>query len=615
MDTITTFTSDKQPLHEVLNLIEKGKTQLPEFQRGWIWDDDHIRSLLASVSLSYPIGAVMILETGNPDIRFKTRLIEGVNLTDPPNPEQYILDGQQRLTSLFQSLFMKKPAETQDSHKKKIKRWYYIGMNDALNSNGDREDAIISLPEDKKIRNFRNEITEDYSSPDAEYQNHLFPLNRVFKPFEWRREYNKYWEHDEEKIKLFDAFEEKVIQRFSQYMIPIIKLLKQTPKVVVCQVFEKVNTGGVSLTVFELLTATFAIDEFNLREDWEGKRSAKGKKIENGRSGRIREHPVLRSVAATDFLQAVTLLSTYDRRKDVPDAPVSCKRGDILKLNLRDYKKWAEPATKGFIKSSKFLFQQRIFSDRDLPYGTQVIPLASLFALLGDEADNDTVREKLIRWYWCGIFGELYGSAVETRFAKDIVEVINWIQGGEEPSSVTDFNFAPFRLYTLRTRRSAAYKGLYALLIRDGGLDFRTGEPIDVQMYFDVKIDIHHIFPRAFCEKNNIESNLYDSIINKTALSAKTNKIIGGRSPSEYLEILRKDWEISEERQDKILESHVIDIYAMKNNIFDRFFDTRKEALLKRIENATGKNIPRESKEDGVKALDDINEYAIEEED
>ena len=139
MDEKTTFTSDKEPLFEVLKQIADGRIQLPEFQRSFVWDDEHISSLLGSLSLSYPMGAVMMLENGNPDVRFKPRPIEGVELTQPEEPERFILDGQQRLTALFQALFKNKPVITQDSRKKVIRRWYYIDMSAALDSIADRE--------------------------------------------------------------------------------------------------------------------------------------------------------------------------------------------------------------------------------------------------------------------------------------------------------------------------------------------------------------------------------------------------------------------------------------------------------------------------------------------
>src|SRR5579859_4077817 len=518
MDTIANFDSTKQFLSILLKDIGNGKIQLPDFQRGWVWDDNHIKSLLASISLTYPIGAVMLLETGNASVRFKPKPVKGAESSQSTNPDQLILDGQQRLTSLFLALYSGQPVETTDARGKPIKRWYYIDIKKALSSNGDRDDAIISLSEDKIIRNFRSEIEIDFSKPEYEYKADLFPLSQIYSYAGWMIGYLKYWDYSKEKIMLFNQFNDEVIKRLELYQVPLITLDKATPKDAICQVFEKVNTGGVALTVFELLTATFAADDFPLRDDW-----AKRKK-------RLYTEKVLTSLENTDFLQAVTLLATYARKLTNPDAAISCKRKDILRLTLDEYKAWADAATHGFESAGRLLHLQNFFTARDLPYRTQLTPLAAILAMLGDRANDFGVRAKLAQWYWCGIFGELYGGAIETRFAKDFPEVLNWIDGGPLPATIVDANLAPSRLLSLQTRNSAAYKGVYALLIRDGGLDFRSGTPIDALMYFDDKIDIHHIFPQDWCRKNNINAKQCDSIVNKTALSAKTNRKIGRAS-------------------------------------------------------------------------------------
>ena len=600
MNSVTTFDSTKESLLDLLRSIKEGKTQLPDFQRGWVWDDEHIRSLLASISLSYPIGAVMMLQTGNDEVRFKPRLVEGVTLQNPPEPERLILDGQQRLTSLFQSLFSEQPVVTRDSRGKEIKRWYYLDINKALDPTIDREEAIVSLPEDKKIRNFRGEIVEDYSTMEKECKAELLPLSLVFDFSALTNWQMCYFQIDintmQERMSKWNQLLQQVIQRFQQYQVPLILLRKENPKEAVCQVFEKVNTGGVSLTAFELLTATYAAEDFNLRQDWAS------------RLKRIRKFKVLESVENTDFLQTVTLLATYSRKKQNPDVAVSCKRKDVLRLPLCDYQTWAEVATQGFEKAAKFLYSQKIFSARDLPYRTQLVPLAAIFSVLGDLADNDGVRSKLAQWYWCGVLGELYGSAVETRFARDLQEVLAWIDGVGTPSTVQDANFSPSRLLTLRTRNSAAYKGISALLLREGALDFRSGETIDLQMYFDERIDIHHIFPRAYCQERGIEPRKCDCIVNKTPLSAKTNRMIGGKSPNAYLERLQKTAGITEERMKEILNSHVINYEAMKLNDFETFFNLRYNALLDRIEKAMGKQINRDNTLDNTINLDDIED-------
>jgi hypothetical protein len=505
VESMTTFDSTKESLLDLLQSIKQARTQLPDFQRGWVWDDDHIRSLLASVSLSFPIGAVMMLQTGNPDVRFKPRLVEGLAMANPPEPERLILDGQQRLTSLFLALLSGTPVDTRDRRDKPIKRWYYLDIAKALSANGDREEAIVAIPEDKQIRNFRGEVIADYSSAERECSAELLPLPLVFDTAgltDWQM---KYLQLDpariQDRLNRWNQLVSTVIQRFQQYQVPLILMRKQTPKEAVCQVFEKVNTGGVSLTVFELLTAAYAADEYNLRDDWDARLKC------------LKRHKVLEGIQSTDFLQGVTLLATRARRLQSlsqgmaqENAPgISCKRREILRLTLDDYRTWADAVTRGFEKASKLLFSLKIFSSRDLPYRTQVTPLAAILAVLGEAGDTDGVRAKLARWYWCGVFGELYGGAVETQFAKDLPEFLAWLEGGPEPSAVAEPNFAPDRLLTLKTRNSAAYKGLYALLLNEGGLDFRSGETIDQQSYFDDKIDIHHIFPQRWCRNNAIE--------------------------------------------------------------------------------------------------------------
>ncbi|WP_033012635.1 DUF262 domain-containing protein [Geobacillus kaustophilus] len=152
MSAITTFDSTVESLLDLLESIQERRTQLPDFQRGWVWDDERIRNLLISVSLSYPIGAVMMLQTGNPDVRFASRPVEGMDESQRVEPERLILDGQQRLTALFQSLKLKAPVVTRDKRGKEIKRFYYIDIDKILDPSVDREETIVSVPEDRIIR-------------------------------------------------------------------------------------------------------------------------------------------------------------------------------------------------------------------------------------------------------------------------------------------------------------------------------------------------------------------------------------------------------------------------------------------------------------------------------
>jgi hypothetical protein len=601
------FSIDKRPLRDLLQQVEVGKAQLPEFQRGWVWPWPNIAGLLASISLSYPVGTVMLLRSGG-DVRFKYRPVEGATPASRAEPDSLILDGQQRLTSLFQALKLDRPVVTQDVRKQRVSGWFYVDMLKALEENGDREEAIRFIPESRRVLNFRREVVEDYSKPELEYKHLLFPLTAVFDNGDWGDEFTDYWSDDKEKRLLWRRFRQEFVRPFDLYHVPVIELGQETPRQAVCQVFEKVNTGGVTLTVFELLTATYAADEFDLRRHWEEECRAAWK---------APEYRILREVSNTDFLQAVTLLATWERRRVEQEQGteedrlprIGCKRKDMLVLSLEDYRRFAPLVIVGFKSAAKFLHQQYLFDTKFLPYGTQLIPLAAILALTGEAAQSAGAQQKLARWYWCGVFGELYGGSTETRFSQDLQDVVDWIGGaGGEPRTVSAAQFSPNRLLTLRTRNSAAYKGIYALLLKAGAVDWRTGEKAEVTEYFDESIDIHHIFPKAWCEKAGFEPSLYNSIINKTPLTARTNRIIGGSSPSSYLHRLRKAAETGADGVAERIRTHLADPGRMAADDFEGFLADRRTALLSHISSAMGKVISDDEWGDQEPSLDVLDD-------
>lgn len=590
----STFRPGEPPLADLLLRVHTGLIQLPDFQRSWVWDDDHIRSLLASVSLSYPIGAVMLLETGGDGVRFRKRPLEGVSLPGPVDPRFLILDGQQRMTSLYLALRAGKPVPTKTSKGQEIKRIYYLDIARCLNPDLDRLEAVVSVPEDRRITSdFGRRVDLDVTTIEKEHQAGLFPLAIVFDTSEyneWRRGYMRMYRQDEAKLDQFDAFESQVIQRFQQYRVPTIELLEGTPKEAVCQVFEKVNTGGVALTVFELVTATFAADDYQLRDDWQH------------RFERLREYEPIAELEATDFLTSLTLLATYKRNLS-SGTTVNCRRKDILRLTLDDYKANADQLEQGLMNAAKFLTREKVFDTKNLPYQAQLIPLGAICAVLGPRFEQDLVRRKLARWYWSGVFGELYGGANEGRFSFDLPEVIAWIDGGsDDPRTIRDSNFAPVRLLSLQTRLSAAYKGLMVLLMQVGSQDFISGDPMELTTYFDLQVDIHHIFPRAYCERQQLPRAKWNSVVNKAPITGRSNRTIGGRAPSDYLSAIMKN-NVSPQRLDEILVSHRIEPAILKADDFDKFIWDRALKLLDLIERATGKQVSGRDSAEAIQAF------------
>lgn len=572
-------TNDRQ-LTELLKKVDSGAAQLPDFQRGWVWDDGRIRSLILSVIHNFPVGAAMFLEYGNESIHFKHKPIEGSPANPKTEPDELILDGQQRLTSLYNALYSRHPVHTRTDKGKEIDRYYYLNIVKALDPESDDEEVVVSVPANRQITSdFGRKISTDLTTRDQEFKNKMFPLNIILDTSEeqnWQNGYYAYHSYDTDVIKQFTELFSKIIQPTQQYQIPVIRLDKATPKEAVCQVFENVNTGGVSLTVFELVTAIFAMDDFPLRKDWENRKE------------KYFSDDLLSKVTATDFLTALTLLSSFKA-----GGTVSCKKRDVLSLKLDEYTKYANSLCEGFSIAEKLLMEERIFSSDDLPYSAQLIPLSTICTVLmdGHRIHRATVKNMVKQWYWCGVFGELYGSANETRYANDIVQVVKWIDGGKDPKTVTDFYFNPMRLLGLQSRQSAAYKGVMALILKNHARDFISGAEMDFSTFSNEKIDIHHIFPKDYCIKQRYDKRQWNSVVNKTAISASSNREIGGYAPSVYLGKLEKKGSVTTADLDRYVESHWINHDLLRADDFQNFIVDRAKKLLRAIETATGRTI------------------------
>lgn len=602
----TTFQTNPFDLDKLLEDCHRGVLQLPDFQRSWVWDEDRIKSLIASVSRAFPVGALMSLETGGP-VNFKPRLVEGApDEARDASPQSLLLDGQQRMTSLYQVTLRGKVVETVTPKKKRVKRWFYIDIRKALDPSVDREDAIIGVPEDRVVRtDFGRETALDLSSAEQEYATLMYPLTHVFDWDRWQDGFDNHWRgdrHDSVREE-FRAFKRQVLHCFKYYRVPVITLDRSTSKEAVCIVFEKVNTGGKALDAFELVTAMYAAAGHELRKDWYGGDGQLGVHRRFGETLRPAgaSSGIIAEVSNTDFLQAISLFYTRDRRRAAEAAGKQGKelpavignRQALLSLPLEAYKQYAKQVERGFVQAAKFLHMLHIYRVFDLPYQSQVVPLAAILADVGDSWEHEANRAKLVRWYWNGVFGELYGSAVEGRNARDFMEVPAWLKGGPEPSTVSETMFRADRLKTMRMRLSAAYKGLNALLMKEGAQDFRSGQEFDHTVFFGESVDIHHIFPQAWCKSHNIKPHVFDSIINKTPLAYKTNRIIGGVAPSEYLAKLEKGDQatpaIEGARLDRYLTSHLINPQLLRSDDFDAFMADRQRRLLALIETATGK--------------------------
>ncbi len=606
---MSNFETNPKDLKDLLVDIQTGKIQLPDFQRGWVWEDMRIRELLVSVAQSFPVGAVMMLETGG-EVTFEQRGVEGVEPRPKAEDAKWlILDGQQRLTTLTQVLYLKTPVQTHNGRGKALKLYYYWDIEKAIAPGADLLDAIVVVDEHRKqYGEFKREVTLDLSTRALECTHMHFPCASMFDAMQWMLDLNSTNAANPEKIQQFMLFQQRVISQFTSYKVPVIQLLKTTSKEAVCTVFEKVNTGGVALNVFELITATFAAEKFNLRDDWLGS----AERNVEGRRTRLHANELLRNVEASDFIQSITMLDTLARRRarlaqlikgnggQVPEVerqqlpPVSAKRKTMLELTRSAYESWADKVELGYQQVPSFLRRQSVLRLRELPYQTQLVPLAAILAEL--EAKSwltPVILDKLSRWFWCGVLGELYSGSVETRMAKDVEEVLAWVQNdGPLPSTVVEASFDAQRLDRLYTRNSAAYKGVNVLVLRQGAQDWYFKSTVDKLDSDDMmSLDIHHIFPEDWCKQHGIKPAVFNSIVNKTPISYKANRKIGGVAPSAYLAKLQADKLVALDaaEMDAVLHTHQVPAQFLRLDDFDGFYQARKGLLLQLIEQAMGK--------------------------
>ena len=587
-------------LSDLLREVDRGELQLPEFQRNWTWDDERIVNIIASLTQGYPMGALMQLECGG-DFRLKYRAFEGTSGVKG-EPSNLVLDGQQRLTSLYCSLYAKDPVKTKNTRSQIIQRYYYLDMKKCLDEDCDRADAVISIPHTKQTtEDIGRTVVLDLTTRKKEIEQLVFPANLLFDASErnkWFKEFAKTYGFDSKEYELWERFEEDIIDTVTGYKVPVITLLKDTPREAVCKVFENVNTGGVSLTVFELVTASFATYDFDLRGSWD---KYVRPKVLGGEDGSF-VTDLMEGVDATDFLTSMTLYTTF-KKKMAGDGSTRCKKKDVLALGFDDYKANLDALVEGFCMAREFLVGERIFRMRDLPYTTQIVPLAATCAYIGRKVFSSVgTKNVLRRWLWCGIFGEMYGGANETRYANDIEDLVDEIEG--RPSLQRTVNAAYFqatRLLGLQTRNSAAYKGVMALVFRENALDFIDGEQMTNVKAINTPPDIHHIFPRAYCERVGLERQRWNSIINKTPLITRTNRIIGGVAPSKYLPKVKSEGQIGEDELRVRIESHLIDYDALAADDFDTYFIDRAKKLLDAIERAMGKTVPDRDSEETIK--------------
>jgi hypothetical protein len=548
--------TNPRALKDLLTEIQNRTMALPDFQRDFVWEPGATQELIVSIANNYPAGS--ILRVRDAKRVFAAREFEGAPPLDGQKHTFLVLDGQQRLTSLYQAFY------GVGEHR------YYLSLNKLIDG-ADFEEAIFHVRASTKWVKDREEFA-------LQARELLLPLS-VLKGgaggfLQWLLQATNPMPQ-EQRIQKQDALtriNEKWIKTIDDYHFPVVTLSDTTEPDALCTIFETLNRTGVKLSVFELLTARFWPQKINLRVLWDEA---------------LRAHPPIGDFEIDPYyvLQGISLAC----RKTA-----SCKRGDVLNLDASDIENWWGKVVQGLATGLEILRDDcKVMLPKWVPYQTMLPPLAAVLAKVGSPktAEAGAQREKLKRWFWCAVFGQAYESAANSQSAKDVGELVTWLGGGDPPETVAGFRFDPKALRDVTPRQRSIYRGVICLILGTGAgaRDFHTQAVITGKLMAEEGIDDHHVFPAAHLERKGIgPARVRDCVLNRTLIDRTTNQMISDRAPSDYLSEIRNTADFPFET---VLASHNLPVGAASPLLcddYEPFLAWRQARLWEHIQRVTG---------------------------
>lgn len=577
------FTTPSYDLSDLFARIDRGDIQLPDFQRAYSWDEDRIRSLIVTVLRGYPLGAFLALDTRNETMRFRPRPLAGAPDTGV-NPGLLLLDGQQRLTSLYHCFRGDGFVDTTDFRSKKVSRKFYVDLRTATSEDIMPDEAVFAVNQHGELQShFAPEIEGSLANREAAIDACCIPVSALLSEEGTSMLFELAAADNGVNRDVVAAFNNRILRPLSGYDVPMIRLSRETAQAGIGSIFAQVNSAGLQMDVFDLLTAVFASEdpEFHLAEHWGN--------VEK----QLRSFPALDGIGRNEFLSAVSLLVSGKK------GTAGGQREDILQLNLAEYRAASSTLVITFREVAEFLAERCILSLDQVPYNEQIIPLAVILARLAERngvLSTQDSWDRLNQWFWSGVFGELYGSsAVKLRAARDVDEVTAWVAGETEvvPQTVRDASFRESRLLSV-SENDGVWHGLYALLMARGAKDWRTGQPFTRHTFEDLKPGFFPIFPLSWCQRHGVSAVLANSVLNRTPMGKRTEVVLDGHSPERYLPRVQSKSIMEDAEFDSVLASHELEPELLTSKTAYQFFADRRERFVGIVEYALDKAVIRD---------------------
>lgn len=526
---------DEMDISDIQYLLEKGELKVPQFQRDFVWNIEESAKLMDSIIKGYPIGAFTLWKT-------KERLrsvknIGGLEFPESPNNDyvDYVLDGQQRITSIYACL---KGVKIGNADYRNI----YVDLT------ASEEDTIVVV----KTDSFASE--DQYISLQDLLEYDIVRINKKYKT---------------EAIAKISDYQ----KRLTKCKFSIIQLT-DAPLDTATEIFTRINTTGKSLNVFEIMCAkTYYEDQKNseLKFDLFEKRKLQLEKWNNAEYSTVSHQTVLQAMSIC--IQG------------------SCKRRDILNLDKEKFRKNWEYVDNAFDQAIDYM--KSFFGipvSKLLPYDALLVPIVYYFFKKKKKPEGENIK-RIQNYFWRCVLSKHFTEGVEGKLASDCNNIIIPIIKNQEPEGKflepVDISFESIKKYGNFSLSSAYVKGLVCLLAAQKPRSFADGAEVIIDNAWlsqSNSKNYHHFFPKAYMKKQNslISEDMVNHIANITIVDGYLNKaVIKDKAPSEYMAKFIKNPNLNE-----VMKTHLIDNldeFGILRDNYNIFFKKRIEAIQKQL--------------------------------
>ncbi len=587
--------TERREIDVLLRDIDRGRCQLPNFQRPLRWKPDQVLALLRSLLKSHPAGSIIKMNyRGDNRIAFHPfDSSPGIEA-----PSYLVLDGQQRLTNLYHAFTGRGGFR------------YFLNLRLLAEGKSlDDEGTLFFMPAEPRTKAEQSRLSalgtdevqrDEMILPFSEFgigvgesiQIWIDRISDSIADADEARDYSR-------RLKVLTR---EFVDPVNVYRFPEVELEADVTLDAICTIFEQMNSTGVQLGAFDLLNARFFPFGIELNKRWESAQTDFGEELARLASARKDFEPL-------EILRAISLIATYEKSVAKHSAEGSsgtptAKAGQsaVLELEPESINKYWDAVVEGFVVVAQFLCDHvGLYSKRLNAYTPMAVPLAAFVAReLASNRKNPLRAEmsyRAIRWHWASIFSQAYEQGANSQVESDFVALVRWMEKDEEPRVVRDFDPSGLDLRTVKS--GAVYRGFMALLASTGPSDLKNAHLLRSSIE-NGSVEDHHVFPKAYLKKKfGTRPEATDCILNRILIDKDTNRFINDRPPSEYLQSILDTGgtgklkgvveQLSRPNLNKVLKSHLLpseDGSTLWCDDFEGFLDVRERALRELMESS-----------------------------